>query len=73
MHVGCDCFNEEADFGRHLSYPWRHGDCLSWGVAFENPQMVAVLPGPTRGRKVIGHQDTTIEELAGKDLVGEYL
>ena len=34
-------------------------------VAFENPQMVAVLPGLTRGRKVIGHQDATVEELQG--------
>ena len=41
-------------------------------VAFENPQMVAVLPGPTKGRKVVGHQDTTIEELAEKDLVGDH-
>ena len=37
-------------------------------VAFQNPQMVAVLPGPTRGRKTIGNQGTTIEELAGKDV-----
>ena len=35
--------------------------------------MAAVLPGPTRGRKVIGHQDATVEELAGKDLMGECL
>ena len=36
-------------------------------VAFKNPLMVAVLPGPTRGRKVISNQGATIEELAGKD------
>ena len=41
-------------------------------VAFKNPQMVAVLPGPTKGRKVVGHQDATIEELAGKDLAGDH-
>ena len=37
------------------------------GVAFENPQMAAVLPGSARGRKMIGNQHATIEELAGKD------
>ena len=37
-------------------------------VAFKNPQMAAVLPGPTKGRKVVGHQDAIVEELAGKDL-----
>ena len=41
-----------------------------WRVAFENPQIVAVLPGPTKGRKVVGCQDTTMEELIEKDLVG---
>ena len=35
-------------------------------VAFENPQMAA-------GRKVVGHQDVTIEELAEKFLVGDHL
>ena len=40
-------------------------------VAFMNPQMAVVLPEPTKGRKVIGHQDATIEELAGKDLAGD--
>ena len=40
-------------------------------VAFANPQMVAVLPEPTKGRKVVGCQNATIEELAGKDLVGD--
>ena len=43
------------------------------GVAFENPQMAAGLPGPTRKRKVIGNQDATIEELAGKDTAGNCL
>ena len=42
-------------------------------VAFENPQMVAALPGPTKGRKVVGHQDATIEALAEKDLAGDCL
>ena len=37
------------------------------GAAFQSPQMVAVLPGPARGRKAIGNQGATIEELAGKD------
>ena len=37
------------------------------GVAFKNPHMVAVLPGPARGRKVIGNQGTTIEELVGRE------
>ena len=41
-------------------------------VAFENPQMAAALPGPTKGRKVVGHQDTTVEGLAEKDLAGDY-
>ena len=40
------------------------------GVAFENPQMAVVLPGPATERKVIGSQDATIEELAGKDMAG---
>ena len=40
-------------------------------VAFENPQMVAALPGPIKVRKVVGHQDATIEELTEKDLVGD--
>ena len=35
-------------------------------VAFKNPKMAAVLPGPNRGRKVLGHQDTIVEELAGR-------
>ena len=30
-------------------------------VAFDNPQMAVVLPGPTRGRNMIGHQDATLE------------
>ena len=42
-------------------------------VAFESPQMVATLPGPTKGRKAVGHQDATIEELAEKDLAGDHL
>ena len=41
-------------------------------VAFENPQMAAVLPGPGKGRKVVGYQDATIEELAEKDLTGDH-
>ena len=40
-------------------------------VGFEDPQMVAVLPGPTQGRKVVGCQDATMEELAKKDLAGD--
>ena len=43
------------------------------GVAFENAQMAAVLPGPTSERKVIGNQGTNIEEVAGKDMGGECL
>ena len=42
-------------------------------VASENPQMVVALPGSTKGRKVVGCQDTTIEELTEKDLVGDHL
>ena len=42
-------------------------------VAFENPQMVATLLGCTKGRKVVGHQDATIEALAEKDSVGDCL
>ena len=42
-------------------------------VAFENPQIVAALLGPTKGRKVVGHQDATMEELAEKDSVGDCL
>ena len=38
-------------------------------VAFENPQVVAACPGPTKGRKVVGHQETTIEELVEMELV----
>ena len=41
-------------------------------VAFENPQMVAAFPGPTKGRKVVGHEDTTVEELVEKDLAGDH-
>ena len=41
-------------------------------VAFGNPLMVATLPGPIKGRKAVGHQDTTMEELAEKDLVEDY-
>ena len=37
------------------------------GVAFQNPQMAAVLPGPIRGRRAIGNQGATMEELARKD------
>ena len=44
---------------------------LAKGVAFENPQMVAVLHGPTRGRRVVGNLATTVEELAEKDTEGE--
>ena len=33
-------------------------------VAFGNPQMAATLPGPIKGRKVVGCQDPTVEELA---------
>ena len=36
-------------------------------VAFWNPQMAAVLPGPIRGRRVISNEGTTVEELARKD------
>ena len=42
-------------------------------VAFENPQMAATLPGSTKGRKVVGCQDATVEKLAEKDLVGDCL
>ena len=38
------------------------------GVAFWNPQMAAVLPGPVRGRRVIGNLGATMEELARKDV-----
>ena len=41
-------------------------------VAFENPQMVAALPGPTKGRKVVGHQDATMEELIEMDLAEDH-
>ena len=44
-----------------------------WRVAFKNPQMAAVPLGPTKWRKVVGSQDTTVEELAGKDLAGDHL
>ena len=37
------------------------------GVAFQNPQIAAVLPGPIRGRRAIGNQGATMEELARKD------
>ena len=37
------------------------------GVAFQNPQMAAVLPGPIRGRRAIGNQGATVQELARKD------
>ena len=36
-------------------------------VAFQNTQMAAVLPGPIRGRRAIGNQGATLEELARKD------
>ena len=39
------------------------------GVAFRNPHMAATLLGPTKESQAVGHQDTTIEELAEKDLV----
>ena len=42
-------------------------------VAFGNPQMVVTLPGPTIGRKAVGCQDATIEELAEKDLAEDCL
>ena len=42
-------------------------------VAFGNPQMAATLLGPTKGRKAVGHQGTTIEELAEKDLAEDCL
>ena len=42
-------------------------------VAFKNPQMAATLLGSTKGRKLVGCQDATIEELAEKDLVGDHL
>ena len=42
------------------------------GVAFQNPWMAAVLPGPTRGRRAIGNQNTTVEELVGKDAEWEH-
>ena len=53
--------------------PRGHGDCLSQESGLWEPQMVAALLGPTKGRKVVGHQDATIEELAEKDLAGDYL
>ena len=37
------------------------------GVAFWNPQMAAVLPGPIRERGAIGNQGATVEELVRKD------
>ena len=37
------------------------------GAAFWNPQMVAVLPEPVRGRRAIGNQGATMEPLVGKD------
>ena len=33
-------------------------------VAFENPQMVVTLLGPTKRGKLVGHQDAAVEELA---------
>ena len=41
-------------------------------VAFKNPQMAAAFPGPTKGRKVLGCQGATVEELVEKDLVGDH-
>ena len=41
-------------------------------VAFKNPQMAVAFPGPTKGRKVVGHQDATMEELVEKDLAGDH-
>ena len=38
------------------------------GVAFQNPQMAVVLNGPVRGRRVIGNQGGTVEELARRDV-----
>ena len=40
-------------------------------VAFENLQMVSALQGPTKGRKVVGHQDVTIEEPVEKEFAGD--
>ena len=37
------------------------------GAAFWNPQMVAILPSPVRGRRAIGNQGATVEELVRKD------
>ena len=37
------------------------------GLAFQNPQMAAVVPGPVRERRAIGNQGTAVEELARKD------
>ena len=36
--------------------------------AFWNPQMVAVLHGPVRGRKAIGNQGATMEGLVREDV-----
>ena len=38
------------------------------GAAFQNPPIAAVLPGPIRGRRAIGNQGTTMEELIRKDV-----
>ena len=37
------------------------------GAAFQNPWMVAVLPGPVRGRRATSNQGATMEELVRKD------
>ena len=37
------------------------------GVAFLNPQIAAVLPGPIRGRRAFGNWGATREELARRD------
>ena len=43
------------------------------GVVFGIPWMVVTLPGPTKGRKVVGYQEATIEELEEKNLVEDCL
>ena len=58
--AGCDCFGEEVEFGSNQTHPQGHGDYLSWRRGLLIPQMVAVLPGPVRGTRVIDNHGATM-------------
>ena len=69
VHISCDCFGKELEFGNDQCRPWGHSDCLSWRWGLWESLYGSCSPGPFRERGVISNQGATMKELGKNDAV----